>query len=83
MELQQLHRIGRLVPHNRVTASIVGIENESQPNGDWLPTSSGSRVAISDRKKNKNKKKLKIFEEQICICLIFCYAVFRRYNLVG
>jgi hypothetical protein len=45
--------IGRLVLHNRVTASIVGIENEVQPNGDWLPTSSGSRAAILDRKTQK------------------------------
>jgi hypothetical protein len=27
LELQQLHRIGCVVLHNRVTASIVGIEN--------------------------------------------------------
>jgi hypothetical protein len=53
MELQQLHRIGSLILHNRVTASIVGIENKGQPNGDWLPTSSGSRAAISDGKTQK------------------------------
>jgi hypothetical protein len=54
LELQQLHRIGCLVLHNRVTALIFGIENEGQPNDDWLPTSSGSRAAILDRKTQKN-----------------------------
>jgi hypothetical protein len=53
MELQQLHQIGRLILHSRVMLSIIGIENEGQPNGDWLSHSSGSRAAILERKTQK------------------------------
>jgi hypothetical protein len=88
MELQQLHRIGSLILHNRVTASIVGIENKGQPNGDWLPTSSGSRAAMGLFPQKNVLVFLRLFEsyykkKQLCRRIFFNSSLFsfRKLNL--